>query len=151
MKAVVALGANLEEPRKAIELAIELLKQASDVTAVSSMYETEPVGGPEQENYINAVLILETELPAVDLLSLLHGIEKSMGRVRDVRWGPRVIDLDLIQYGTLLSESEELTLPHPRAHERRFVLEPWHEIDADAILLTHGRIDQLLEQLPQSL
>jgi 2-amino-4-hydroxy-6-hydroxymethyldihydropteridine diphosphokinase len=151
MKAVVALGANLEEPRKAIELAIELLKQASDVTAVSSMYETEPVGGPEQENYINAVLILETELPAADLLSLLHGIEKSMGRVRDVRWGPRVIDLDLIQYGTLLSESEELTLPHPRAHERRFVLEPWHEIDADAILLTHGRIDQLLEQLPQSL
>jgi 2-amino-4-hydroxy-6-hydroxymethyldihydropteridine diphosphokinase len=151
MKAVVALGANLEEPRKAIELAIELLKQAADVTAVSSMYETEPVGGPEQENYINAVLILESELPAADLLSLLHGIEKSMGRVRDVRWGPRVIDLDLIQYGTLLSESEELTLPHPRAHERRFVLEPWHEIEPDAILLTQGRIDQLLEQLPLTL
>ncbi|MFZ4123653.1 MAG: 2-amino-4-hydroxy-6-hydroxymethyldihydropteridine diphosphokinase [Candidatus Planktophila sp.] len=151
MKAVVALGANLEEPRKAIELAIELLKQAADVTAVSSMYETEPVGGPEQENYINAVLILESELPAADLLSLLHGIEKSMGRVRDVRWGPRVIDLDLIQYGTLLSESEDLTLPHPRAHERRFVLEPWHEIEPDAILLTQGRIDQLLEQLPLTL
>jgi 2-amino-4-hydroxy-6-hydroxymethyldihydropteridine diphosphokinase len=151
MKAVVALGANLEEPRKAIELAIELLKQAADVTAVSSMYETEPVGGPEQENYINAVLILESELPAADLLSLLHGIEKSMGRVRDVRWGPRVIDLDLIQYGTLLSESEDLTLPHPRAHERRFVLEPWHEIEPDAILLTQGRIDQLLEQLPFTL
>jgi len=151
MKAVVALGANLEEPRKAIELAIELLKQAADVTAVSSMYETEPVGGPEQENYVNAVLILESELPAADLLSLLHGIEKSMGRVRDVRWGPRVIDLDLIQYGTLLSESEELTLPHPRAHERRFVLEPWHEIEPDAILLTQGRIDQLLEQLPLTL
>jgi 2-amino-4-hydroxy-6-hydroxymethyldihydropteridine diphosphokinase len=151
MKAVVALGANLDEPRKAIELAIELLKQAADVTAVSSMYETEPVGGPEQDNYINAVLILESELPAADLLSLLHGIEKSMGRVRDVRWGPRVIDLDLIQYGTLLSESEELTLPHPRAHERRFVLEPWHEIEPDAILLTQGRIDQLLEQLPLTL
>jgi 2-amino-4-hydroxy-6-hydroxymethyldihydropteridine diphosphokinase len=151
MKAVVALGANLEEPRKAIELAIELLKQAADVTAVSSMYETEPVGGPEQENYINAVLILESELPAADLLSLLHVIETSMGRVRDVRWGPRVIDLDLIQYGTLLSESEELTLPHPRAHERRFVLEPWHEIEPDAILLTQGRIDQLLEQLPLTL
>jgi 2-amino-4-hydroxy-6-hydroxymethyldihydropteridine diphosphokinase len=74
-----------------------------------------------------------------------------MGRVRDVRWGPRVIDLDLIQYGTLLSESEELTLPHPRAHERRFVLEPWHEIEPDAILLTQGRIDQLLEQLPLTL
>jgi len=151
MKAVVALGANLDEPRKAIELAIELLKQSTDVTAVSSMYETAPVGGPEQDNYINAVLTLESELPAADLLALLQGIEKSMGRVRDERWGPRVIDLDLIQYGTLLSKSEELTLPHPRAHERRFVLEPWHEIDVDAVLLTHGRIDQLLEQLPPSL
>jgi 2-amino-4-hydroxy-6-hydroxymethyldihydropteridine diphosphokinase len=151
MKAVVALGANLEEPRNAMDLAIELLKQSTDVTTVSSMYETAPVGGPEQDNYINAVVILESELPAADLLSLLHGIEKSMGRVRDVHWGPRVIDLDLIQYGTLLSKSDELTLPHPRAHERRFVLEPWHEIDSDAILLTHGRIDQLLEQLPPSL
>jgi 2-amino-4-hydroxy-6-hydroxymethyldihydropteridine diphosphokinase len=151
MRAVVALGANLDEPRKAIELAIELLKQSTDVIAVSSMYETAPVGGPEQENYINAVVTLESELPAADLLALLHGIEKSMGRVRDERWGPRVIDLDLIQYGTLLSKSEELTLPHPRAHERRFVLEPWHEIDTEAILLTHGRIDQLLEQLPPSL
>ena len=151
MKAVVALGANLEEPRKAIELAIELLKQSTDVTAISSLYETAPVGGPQQDNYINAVVILESELPAADLLALLHGIEKSMGRVRQERWGPRVIDLDLIQYGTLLSKSEELTLPHPRAHERRFVLEPWHEIDPEAILLTHGRIDQLLEQLPPTL
>ena len=137
--------------KDAVELAIELLKQSTDVIAISSMYETAPVGGPEQENYINAVVTLESELPAADLLALLHGIEKSMGRVRDERWGPRVIDLDLIQYGTLLSRSEELTLPHPRAHERRFVLEPWHEIDAEAILLTHGRIDQLLEHLPPSL
>ena len=151
MRAVVALGANLEEPRRAVELAIELLKQSTDVIAISSMYETAPVGGPEQDNYINAVVTLESDLPAADLLALLHGIEKSMGRVRDERWGPRVIDLDLIQYGTLLSKSEELTLPHPRAHERRFVLEPWHEIDSQAILLTHGRIDQLLEQLPPSL
>jgi len=151
MRAVVALGANLEEPRKAVELAIELLKQSTDVIAISSMYETAPVGGPEQDNYINAVVTLESDLPAADLLALLHGIEKSMGRVRKEHWGPRVIDLDLIQYGTLLSKSEELTLPHPRAHERRFVLEPWHEIDSQAILLTHGRIDQLLEQLPPSL
>ncbi len=151
MRAVVALGANLEEPRRAVELAIELLKQSTDVIAISSMYETAPVGGPEQNNYINAVVTLESELPAADLLALLHGIEKSMGRVRKEHWGPRVIDLDLIQYGTLLSKSEELMLPHPRAHERRFVLEPWHEIDPEAILLTHGRIDQLLEQLPPSL
>jgi 2-amino-4-hydroxy-6-hydroxymethyldihydropteridine diphosphokinase len=86
----------------------------------------------------------------LDLLSLLQGIEKSMGRERIEHWGPRTIDLDLIQYGALLSASAELELPHPRAHERRFVLEPWHEIDADAVLLTHGRIDQLLAQLPTS-
>jgi 2-amino-4-hydroxy-6-hydroxymethyldihydropteridine diphosphokinase len=71
-----------------------------------------------------------------------------MGRVRDERWGPRVIDLDLIQYGSLLSKSEELTLPHPRAHERRFVIEPWHSIEPDAILLTYGKISEILEQLP---
>ena len=95
-------------------------------------------------------MTLESELPAADLLSLLHGIEKSMGRVREVHWGPRVIDLDLISYGTLLSKSEELTLPHPRAHERRFVLEPWLEIDPDAHLLTHGRVDGLLSALLES-
>ena len=148
MRAVVALGANLEEPRKAIELAIELLKQATDVTAISSLYETAPVGGPEQPDYLNAVCIIESELPAMDLLSLLHGIEKSLGRERIEHWGPRTIDLDLIQYGGLLSKADELQLPHPRAHERRFVLQPWFEIEPDAILLTHGSIRELLEQLP---
>jgi len=78
----------------------------------------------------------------------LQGIEKSLGRERDVRWGPRTIDLDLIQYGSLLSAAAELELPHPRAHERRFVLEPWCEIEPDAILLTHGKISELLAQLP---
>jgi 2-amino-4-hydroxy-6-hydroxymethyldihydropteridine diphosphokinase len=84
----------------------------------------------------------------MDLLSLLHGVEKSLGRERIEHWGPRTIDLDLIQYGELLSSAEELELPHPRAHERRFVLEPWAQIEPDAILLTHGRISDLLEQLP---
>jgi 2-amino-4-hydroxy-6-hydroxymethyldihydropteridine diphosphokinase len=84
----------------------------------------------------------------MDLLSLLHGIEKSLGRERTVHWGPRTIDLDLIQYGGLLSAADELQLPHPRAHERRFVLQPWFEIEPEAILLTHGPIKELLEQLP---
>jgi 2-amino-4-hydroxy-6-hydroxymethyldihydropteridine diphosphokinase len=96
------------------------------------------------------VCIIESELPALDLLSLLHGIEKSLGRERIEHWGPRTIDLDLIQYGGIVSKSDELELPHPRAHERRFVLEPWLEIDGDAILLSHGRIDQLLAYLPPS-
>jgi 2-amino-4-hydroxy-6-hydroxymethyldihydropteridine diphosphokinase len=84
----------------------------------------------------------------MDLLSLLHGLEKSLGRERVEHWGPRTIDLDLIQYGGLLSKADELHLPHPRAHERRFVLQPWFEIEPDAILLTHGAIKQLLEHLP---
>jgi 2-amino-4-hydroxy-6-hydroxymethyldihydropteridine diphosphokinase len=148
MKAVVALGANIGKPQEQMDLAIAMLREATDVIAISSYYKTKPVGGPEQPDYLNAICLLESDLPALDLLSLLHGIEKSLGRERNERWGPRTIDLDLIQYGALLSSADELQLPHPRAHERRFVLEPWHEIEPDAILLTHGKISELLEQLP---
>lgn len=147
MKAVIALGANIGNPQEQIDLAIALLKESIDVKKVSSMYTTAPVGGVEQPDFINAVCIAESELPAADLLSLLHGIEKVLGRTREIHWGPRTIDLDLIQYGSILSYAEELTLPHPRAHERRFVLEPWQEIDPDAILLTHGKVSDLLAQL----
>ena len=148
MKAVVALGANIGSPREQMDVAIALLREATEVKAVSSYFVTKPVGGPEQPDYLNAVCILESELPALDLFAVLQGIEKSLGRERDVRWGPRTIDLDLIQYGSLLSAAAELELPHPRAHERRFVLEPWFEIEPDAILLTHGKISELLAQLP---
>jgi 2-amino-4-hydroxy-6-hydroxymethyldihydropteridine diphosphokinase len=149
MKAVIALGANIGEPKENLDLAVALLKEATDFQKVSSYYSTAPVGGPEQPDYLNAVCIVESDLPAVDLLALLHGIEKSMRRERIEHWGPRTIDLDLIQYGSLLSASEELQLPHPRAHERRFVLEPWYEIEPEAILITHGKIAELLEQLPK--
>ena len=148
MKAVVALGANIGNPREQMDVAIALLREATEVKAVSSYFVTKPVGGPEQPDYLNAVCILESELPALDLRAVLQGIEKSLGREREVRWGPRTIDLDLIQYGSLLSAAAELELPHPRAHERRFVLEPWCEIEPDAILLTHGKISELLAQLP---
>ncbi|CAB4878212.1 unannotated protein [freshwater metagenome] len=148
MKAIVALGANIGSPTEQLDIAVALLKESTDVIAVSDYFSTKPVGGPDQPDYLNAVCILNSELPATQLLSLLHGIEKSLGRERSERWGPRTIDLDLIQYGGLLSSADELQLPHPRAHERRFVLEPWAQIEPDAILLTHGRISELLEQLP---
>jgi len=148
MKAVVALGANIGSPREQMDVAIALLREATEVKAVSNYFVTKPVGGPEQPDYLNAVCILESEIPALDLLAVLQGIEKSLGRERIVQWGPRTIDLDLIQYGSLLSAAAELELPHPRAHERRFVLEPWCEIEPDAILLTHGKISDLLAQLP---
>ena len=148
MKAVIALGANIGNPKENLDIAVALLKESTDFQSISSYYSTAPVGGPEQPDYLNAVCIIESDLSAIDLLSLLQGIEKSMGRERIERWGPRTIDLDLIQYGSILSSAEELELPHPRAHERKFVLEPWLEVEPDAILLTHGKISQLLEQLP---
>jgi 2-amino-4-hydroxy-6-hydroxymethyldihydropteridine diphosphokinase len=144
MKAVISLGANIGDPRANLDLAVALLREATEVIAVSSYLQTKPVGGPDQPDYLNAVAIVESDLPAKDLLALLNGIETAMGRTREVHWGPRVIDLDLIQFGGLLVQDEKLTLPHPRAHERRFVLEPWFEIEPEAILLTHGRISDLL-------
>jgi 2-amino-4-hydroxy-6-hydroxymethyldihydropteridine diphosphokinase len=121
MKAVISLGANIGDPKANLDLAVGLLREATEVIAVSSYLQTKPVGGPEQPDYLNAVAILESDLPAKDLLALLNGIETAMGRTREIHWGPRVIDLDLIQYGGLLVKDERLTLPHPRAHERRFV------------------------------
>ena len=144
MKAVISLGANIGDANANLNLAIGLVREATQVLAVSSYLQTKPVGGPEQPDYLNAVAIVESELPAKDLLALLNGIETAMGRTREIHWGPRVIDLDLIQYGGLLVNDEKLTLPHPRAHERRFVLAPWFEIEPEAVLLTHGRISDLL-------
>ncbi len=147
MKAVISLGANIGYPEEQMQLAIAMLREATEVVAISSIYTTKPVGGPEQPDYLNAICIAESDLPAADLLALLQGIEKTLGRERLERWGPRTIDLDLIQYGTILSSAQELELPHPRAHERKFVLEPWFEIEPDAILLTHRKISELLEQM----
>jgi 2-amino-4-hydroxy-6-hydroxymethyldihydropteridine diphosphokinase len=148
MKAVIALGANIGDPQEQMDLAVALLRESLDVIAISQYLTTAPVGGPEQPDYLNAICIAESELPAAELLALLHGIEKALGRERLIHWGPRTLDLDLIQYGAILSYADELQLPHPRAHERRFVLEPWYEVEPDAVLITHGKISDLLAQLP---
>jgi 2-amino-4-hydroxy-6-hydroxymethyldihydropteridine diphosphokinase len=147
MRAVIALGANIGEPQEQMELAVALLRESLDVIAVSTFHRTAPVGGPEQPDYLNAVVIAESDLSAMELLSLLHGIEKTLGRERIEHWGPRTMDCDLIQYGSIISKAEELTLPHPRAYERTFVLEPWLEIEPEAILLTHGKVADLLAAL----
>ena len=148
MKAVIALGANIGDPEEQMDLAVAMLREATQVIAVSEYFKTKPVSDVAQPDYLNAVCIIESELPALDLLSLLHGIEKALGRERLEKWGPRTIDLDLIQYGSILSSADELKLPHPRAHERRFVLEPWVSIEPDAVLLTHGKVSELLAHLP---
>jgi len=148
MKAVIALGANIGNPKEQMDLAVAMLREATDFQSVSEYFSTKPISDIAQPDYLNAVCIVESELPATDLLALLHGIEKALGRERIEKWGPRTIDLDLIQYGSMLSAADELQLPHPRAHERRFIIEPWHSIEPDAILLTHGKISEILEQLP---
>ena len=147
MKAVIALGSNIGDPKENLDLAISLLQEATDLKKVSSYYQTRPVGYEDQPDFLNAICIAESELPAMEFLKMLHGIEKAMGRERSIKWGPRTIDLDLIQYGDLISKAEELSLPHPRAHERRFVLEPWLEIEPSAHLPGRGPIRELLAAL----
>ena len=147
MKTVIALGSNLGDSKSIFSDAIIQIGNSVEVQSISKFYETIPVGGPEQPNYLNAVLIGDTQMPPLELLTQLQSIENSAGRVREVRWGPRTLDLDLIIYGDLLMKEELLTLPHPRAHERSFVLEPWVEIDPQAVLPGYGKIGVLLKQI----
>jgi len=147
VKTVIALGSNLGDSKSIFSDAIIQISKSVEVQSISKFYETIPVGGPEQPNYLNAVLIGDTQMPPLELLTQLQSIENSAGRVREVRWGPRTLDLDLIIYGDLLMKEELLTLPHPRAHERSFVLEPWVEIDPQAVLPGYGKIGVLLKQI----
>lgn len=139
---VVALGANLGDARGSLESAVGALAALPGmrVRAVSPLVETDPVGGPEQPAYLNAVLVGDTTLTPAALLRRLHEIEAAHGRTREIRWGARTLDLDLIQFGAPGTGSEvrrdgaELTLPHPRTRERGFVLVPWLRADPAARL-----------------
>lgn len=144
-RAVIALGANLGDPRAAVLGAIDALAAADDVrvVAVSSLYETDPVGGPEQPMFVNAVVIVESSRLPMQLLDLAQAIEQQWQRVRDVRWGPRTLDVDIIDVDGVVSDDPVLTLPHPRAFERAFVLVPWREVQPDAVLAGHGPIADL--------
>jgi 2-amino-4-hydroxy-6-hydroxymethyldihydropteridine diphosphokinase len=127
--ALIALGANLGDPQAALEWAVGEIRALGTVLAVSSFHMTAPVGGPSgQPDYLNAALKLETDLPPEALLDALLNLETRYGRLRRERWGARVLDLDLIAYGTLVLNTPRLTLPHPRAWERTFVLGPLSEI-----------------------
>ena len=143
--AVLALGANLGDRATALQAAIDLLGESVTVRAVSAIFETAPVGGPEQPDYYNAVLVVETTLPASELLGLAHVAEAAADRVRTVRWGPRTLDVDVIAYDDVISDDPVLTLPHPRAHERAFVLMPWLDADPHAALPGRGPIADLLD------
>jgi 2-amino-4-hydroxy-6-hydroxymethyldihydropteridine diphosphokinase len=140
MKVVIALGSNLGDRKATLDSAVDALKLIITVTKVSSYIETDPVGGPEQPDYLNAVLIGESDLEPTYLLVKMQAIELAAGRERLERWGARTLDLDLIVAGDLVMDTEHLTLPHPRAHERRFVLDPWLEVDPQAILPGFGEV-----------
>ncbi len=132
--AYVGLGSNLGRRRETLEGAVASLSDSRgiDVTRVSSFIETEPVGGPsDQGAYLNGVVELATTLEPHELLRRCQAIESDFGRTREVRWGPRTLDLDIVLYDDAVVDTEELTVPHPRMHERRFVLEPLCEIAPD--------------------
>jgi dihydroneopterin aldolase/2-amino-4-hydroxy-6-hydroxymethyldihydropteridine diphosphokinase len=152
---VIALGANLGDPATTLDAAVAAVAGLDGLVVgrVSRYVETDPVGGPEQPAYANAVLVGLTTLAPHHLLRLLHEIEAAHGRTREIRWGARTLDLDLIQYGTpgefseALSEDADLLLPHPRAHERAFVLVPWLDADPDAVLRTPGGLSSVVDVL----
>ena len=148
MKVVIALGANLGDPRKQISLAIDEIRDYVTVKKVSQLYETAPFKvSDDQPNYINAVLIGETELQPKELIKELLKIEAKLGRQRSFPKAARTIDLDIIDYEGVKLDSDQLTLPHPRAIERKFVLEPWAEIDPTAELPGYGSVSELLAAL----
>ena len=148
MRAVLSLGSNLGNSAEILSSAAEALNEVSEVIALSSFYQTRPVGGPPQPDFINAIIIIETNLEPEELLLVAQAIEGAHGRERNentVKWGPRFLDIDLIKCDEMLINSPDLTIPHPRAHEREFVLRPWNEIDPAATLPGFGAISRLLE------
>ena len=142
----VALGANLGDPVATVSAAIDALRQLPDsrFVAASSLYRTAPVGLKHQPDFINAVVELVAVLPAPTLLDRLFAIEARFGRQRSVRNAPRTLDLDLLLYGDELSADPVLTLPHPRLHERAFVLAPMAELAPQLLIPGRGAVSDLL-------
>jgi dihydroneopterin aldolase / 2-amino-4-hydroxy-6-hydroxymethyldihydropteridine diphosphokinase len=142
---VLAIGSNLGDRMTNLQLGLDVLAGGGlTIRAVSSVYETDPVGGEGQGDFLNAVLLAVSALPARDILARCAAAEAASGRVRTVRWGPRTLDVDIIMCGTETSADPRLTLPHPLAHERAFVLAPWLELDPAAVLTGWGPVARLL-------
>jgi 2-amino-4-hydroxy-6-hydroxymethyldihydropteridine diphosphokinase len=146
---VLALGSNQGDSAAILQGAVNDLAQVDGLrlTQVSAVYETDPVGGPEQDRYLNAVVLGRTELAPAELLAATQAVEQRWHRVREVRWGPRTLDIDIIAIDDLVLDTDDLVLPHPRAQERGFVLVPWCEVDAGAVLTGFGAVAELVGQV----
>jgi 2-amino-4-hydroxy-6-hydroxymethyldihydropteridine diphosphokinase len=154
MLAILALGGNLGDPREQITDAIAALDAHEDirVTATSPLVEsfalTEAGIDESAPRYLNGVVEVETELTPEQLLEATREIETRAGRIRDVRWGPRTLDIDIITFGEVHQTTPELTLPHPRAHERAFVLTPWSLMQPEAVIPGRGKVAELAKSFP---
>jgi 2-amino-4-hydroxy-6-hydroxymethyldihydropteridine diphosphokinase len=150
-QAVVALGSNLGDRQDILQGGVDAIAGIEGVrlTGVSPVYETVPVGGPPQPDYLNAVVLADVTISSRELLDRLHEVEAAFDRIRLVRWGPRTLDIDIITVDGEHSDDPDLTLPHPRAHERAFVLAPWHDADPGAVLPGHGPVAGLLAHAGQ--
>jgi 2-amino-4-hydroxy-6-hydroxymethyldihydropteridine diphosphokinase len=148
-RAYVGLGANLGPREQTLRSAVDLLAatEGMDILAVSELRETEPVGVVDQPPFLNGAVALETTLSPRALLDLLLEVERSLGRIREERWGPRLIDLDLLVYGDEVIDEPGLRVPHPRLHERAFALEPLAELDPELEIPGRGRVSELLSAL----
>lgn len=148
-RAYVGLGSNLGDRAQAIHGALDLLGGRVEIVAVSSLRETEPWGYEDQPQFVNAATAVETELTPRELLDVLLDIEHELGRDRGAgpRYGPRTIDLDLLLYGDAFVDEPGLVVPHPHLHERRFALEPLHDLDANLVVPGRGTVSDLLAAL----
>ena len=153
-KAFIGLGSNLgrtdkgvfKNPQMQLQTALDLIAQHPKIQLlkISSLYRTKAVGPGEQPDYINAAAMLETSLSAYELLDFLQHIEHQQGRERTIRWGARTIDLDILLYGELMENTQQLCIPHPRLHERAFVLAPLADLDPDLVIPNRKNVGQLL-------
>jgi 2-amino-4-hydroxy-6-hydroxymethyldihydropteridine diphosphokinase len=150
-RTVLSLGSNLGERKQTLQGALDTLADTPEVwvTGVSPVYETEPVDAPDgSDKFLNAVVLIDTTLPVHTLLERAQAIEDAFGRERgDVVNEPRTLDIDLIVVGDRKCDDERLTLPHPRAHERAFVLAPWNDVEPDAEIPGQGPVGELLDKV----